>query len=121
VQLALDDFGTGYSSLIYLQRFRFNKVKIDRTFVAGMFELAANIAIVRAVLGIGRDLGISVVAEGVETQIQADELRREGCLSMQGYLFGKPMRFSDAVADLAVKELGRLSSSAPDHVVAKRA
>lgn len=121
VQLALDDFGTGYSSLIYLQRFRFNKVKIDRTFVAGMFELAANMAIVRAVLGIGRDLGISVVAEGVETQIQADELRREGCLSMQGYLFGKPMRFSDAVADLAVKALGRLNASAPESVVARRA
>ena len=105
VQLALDDFGTGYSSLVYLQRFRFNKVKIDRTFVAGIFDLPANIAIVRAVLGLGRDLGIGVVAEGVETILQAEALLEEGCVSMQGFLFGKPKPFSDIVADLAVQGL----------------
>ena len=90
VQLALDDFGTGYSSLSYLQRYAFNKVKIDRTFVAGMLEQKANLAIVRAILGIGRDLGIGIVAEGVEKIEQAEALRDEGCVLMQGYLFGRP-------------------------------
>ncbi len=121
VQLALDDFGTGYSSLIYLQRYHFNKVKIDQTFVAGMFEHAANSAIVRAVIGIGRDLGINVVAEGVETQIQADELARQGCKSMQGYLFGRPVPFSDVLADLAVRELGKIRESAAPAKEALRA
>jgi diguanylate cyclase (GGDEF)-like protein/PAS domain S-box-containing protein len=104
-QLALDDFGTGYSSLTSLQRYKFSKVKIDRSFVSGLPSDPANLAIVRAVLGIGQDLGVDVVAEGVEHGAEADALSREGCVSMQGYLFGKPASFADAVASLAVSAL----------------
>ena len=113
VQLALDDFGTGYSSLSYLQRYNFNKVKVDRTFVAGIFEQGANLAIVRAILGIGRDLGISIVAEGVENIEQAEALRQEGCTLMQGYLFGRPKPLSDVISDLAVQRLAEIQFSAP--------
>jgi diguanylate cyclase (GGDEF)-like protein/PAS domain S-box-containing protein len=105
VQIALDDFGTGYSSLSYLQRFPFNTVKIDRSFVAGMLDLSANLAVIRAVLGIGRDLGIRVVAEGVETQQQVDALLREGCVLIQGYFYGKPKPYSEIVSDLAIQQL----------------
>jgi diguanylate cyclase (GGDEF)-like protein/PAS domain S-box-containing protein len=105
VGIALDDFGTGFSSLSYLQRFPFNKVKIDRSFVAGMLDLPANLAVIRAVLGIGRDLGIAVVAEGVETKTQVDALLREGCSIMQGYYYGKPKPYSEIVADLSVQQL----------------
>jgi diguanylate cyclase (GGDEF)-like protein len=107
VLLALDDFGTGYSSLSYLQRFAFREVKIDRSFVAGMVELPANLAVIRAVLSIGRDLGIDVVAEGVETLSQVDALAREGCFLMQGYFFGKPKPYLEIVGDLAVQHLAQ--------------
>jgi diguanylate cyclase (GGDEF)-like protein/PAS domain S-box-containing protein len=105
VGIALDDFGTGFSSLSYLQRFPFNKVKIDRSFVAGVLDLPANLAVIRAVLGIGRDLGISVVAEGVETKNQVDALLQEGCKIMQGYFYGKPKPYSEIVTDLALQQL----------------
>ncbi len=105
VGIALDDFGMGYSSLSYLQRFQFNKVKIDRSFVHGIHGVPANLAVIRAVLGIGRDLGIGVVAEGVETKWQVDTLLRAGCKIMQGYYFGKPMPYSTIVNDLAVEQL----------------
>lgn len=105
VQIALDDFGTGFSSLSYLQRFPFNMVKIDRSFVAGMLDLPANLAVIRAVLGIGRDLGIQVVAEGVETQLQVNALLREGCELIQGYFYGKPKPYSEIVGDLATAQL----------------
>jgi diguanylate cyclase (GGDEF)-like protein/PAS domain S-box-containing protein len=107
VRVALDDFGTGFSSLSYLQRFAFNKVKIDRSFVAGMRELPANLAVIRAVIGIGRDLGIGVVAEGVETQEHVDALLREGCKTMQGYFYGKPTPYSNIVSDIAVEKLAQ--------------
>jgi len=106
VLMALDDFGTGYSSLSYLQRFNFDKVKIDRSFVSGMAEVPANLAIVRAIIGIGNDLGIEIVAEGVETEIQARTLIQEGCPLLQGYFYGKPKPYADAVNDLALQRLG---------------
>ena len=114
VQLALDDFGTGYSSLSYLRRYSFNKVKIDRTFVAGMLEQKPNLAIVRAILGIGRDLGMEIVAEGIESIEQAEALRDEGCVLMQGYLFGRPKALADVISDLAVQQLAQFQIGQPD-------
>jgi diguanylate cyclase (GGDEF)-like protein/PAS domain S-box-containing protein len=111
VQIAIDDFGTGYSSLSYLQHLPINVVKIDRSFVAGMMDQKANRAVIRAIMGIGRDLGIRVVAEGVETEAQAQALRNEGCQYIQGFLYSTPKPLSAIVADLSVNLLGQ-------HVVA---
>ncbi len=91
VRIALDDFGTGYSSLSYLCAFRFDKIKIDRAFVREICGSREALAVVRAITGLGRSLGIATTAEGVETPDQAECLRREGCTQLQGYLYGKPM------------------------------
>jgi len=90
VRISMDDFGTGYSSLGYLRRFPFDKIKIDQSFVRGMMEEGDCLAIIRAVIGLGRSLGINVNAEGVETAEQYAALQREGCGELQGYLFSKP-------------------------------
>jgi diguanylate cyclase (GGDEF)-like protein len=101
VRLSLDDFGTGYSSLSYLQRFPFDKIKIDRSFVWGMEKDGGSMAIVRAVVALGRSLQITVTAEGVETQRQLAMLRAEHCDQAQGFLIGKPQPFAEASALLA--------------------
>jgi diguanylate cyclase (GGDEF)-like protein len=90
-RIAMDDFGTGYSSLGYLQKFPFDKIKIDRSFVKDLLDKPASTAIVRAVSGLGRTLGITTTAEGVETVGQLQRLRVEGCTEVQGYLFSKPL------------------------------
>jgi EAL domain-containing protein (putative c-di-GMP-specific phosphodiesterase class I) len=90
VQIAMDDFGTGYSSLSYLQSFPFDKIKIDKTFISNLDRSAQSAAIVRAVMGLGRNLKLLVVAEGVETKEQLEALRREHCDEMQGYFIGYP-------------------------------
>jgi EAL domain-containing protein (putative c-di-GMP-specific phosphodiesterase class I) len=87
VRIAMDDFGTGYSSLSYLRQFPFDKIKIDQSFVRGMVDQEDCAAIVRAVIGLGRSLGMAVNAEGVETEQQLLALRAEGCGEVQGYLF----------------------------------
>ncbi len=112
VQLSLDDFGTGYSSLSYLQRFDFSKVKIDRSFVASMEHGSANLAIIRAIIGLCRDLGIDVVAEGIETADQAELLRHENCRLLQGYFFGRPKPFAEVQADHAVSLLEGIHQTA---------
>ena len=89
VRMALDDFGTGYSSLLYLRRFPFDKLKIDRSFVRSIEKAADAAAIVHAVVSLGRGLGMQVTAEGVETADQQLFLRAAGVHSMQGYRFGK--------------------------------
>jgi len=89
VRVALDDFGTGYSSLLYLRRFPFDKLKIDRSFVRSIEKAPDAAAIVHAVVGLGRGLGMKVTAEGVETADQQLFLRAAGVHSMQGYRFGK--------------------------------
>ncbi len=91
VRVAVDDFGTGYSSLAYLQRLPIDRLKIDRSFVQGFEADLDGSAIVRAVIGIGRSLGMEVVAEGVETPGQLDRVREAGCQFAQGYLLGRPM------------------------------
>ena len=90
VRLALDDFGTGYSSLLYLRRFPFDKLKIDRSFVHSIERAADAAAIVHAVVSLGRGLGMKVTAEGVETAEQQLFLRAAGVHSMQGFRFGRP-------------------------------
>jgi EAL domain-containing protein (putative c-di-GMP-specific phosphodiesterase class I) len=90
VRIAMDDFGTGYSSLSYLQAFPFDKIKIDRGFVANLDRNSQSAAIIRAVIGLGRGLDLPVVAEGVETRDQLAFLAREACDEVQGYLVGKP-------------------------------
>ena len=86
----MDDFGTGYSSLSYLRSFPFDKIKIDRSFVSELATRDDSMAIVRAVTGLGKSLGISTTAEGVETKEQLALLRLEGCTEVQGYLFSPP-------------------------------
>ncbi|HEY0330720.1 MAG TPA: EAL domain-containing protein [Rhodopseudomonas sp.] len=90
VRISMDDFGSGYSSLTYLQAFPFDKIKIDRAFVMNLGHNPQSAAIVRAVIGLGHGLGVSIVAEGVETQQQLDFLVAEGCDAVQGYFIGKP-------------------------------
>jgi diguanylate cyclase (GGDEF)-like protein/PAS domain S-box-containing protein len=89
IRLSMDDFGTGYSSLSYLRRFRFDKIKIDASFVREL-PSRESMAIVRAVTGLGRSLGITTTAEGVETSEQLELLRQEGCDQVQGYLLSPP-------------------------------
>jgi EAL domain-containing protein (putative c-di-GMP-specific phosphodiesterase class I) len=91
VQLGLDDFGTGFSSLAYLKRFPIDFVKIDQTFTDGLGTDDNDTAIVRATIALAQSLGISVVAEGVESEQQRDLLRELGCDFGQGYLFAKPI------------------------------
>ena len=90
VRIAIDDFGTGFASLTYLQRFPVSTLKVDRSFIAGLDTNPRDDAIVGAVTALGHTLGISVVAEGVEQQSQAEALRRLGCERAQGFLFGVP-------------------------------
>ena len=91
VGIALDDFGIGYSSLSYLRRFPFNKIKVDRSFVANMTVDAGGAAIVQAVATLGRSLAMRVNAEGIETEEQLALLRAIGCDEGQGYLLGRPV------------------------------
>ncbi|MET3709482.1 diguanylate cyclase (GGDEF)-like protein/PAS domain S-box-containing protein [Sphingomonas trueperi] len=90
VRVAMDDFGTGYSSLDTLHAFPFDKIKIDKSFLADSERSEQARAIIRAILALGRSLSIPVLAEGLETDAQRDLLLREGCAEAQGYLFGRP-------------------------------
>ncbi|AZO42502.1 EAL domain-containing protein [Mesorhizobium sp. M7D.F.Ca.US.005.01.1.1] len=94
IRIALDDFGTGYSSLGYLRRFPVDKIKIDRSFIHDLGN-RDTAAIVRTVIGLGAELGITVTAEGVETEAQLDILRGNGCTEAQGYLIGVPSNAAD--------------------------
>ena len=95
VRIALDDFGTGYSSLLYLRRYPFDKLKIDRSFVLSIEKAADAAAIVHAIVGLGRGLGMKVTAEGVETADQHLFLRAAGVHFMQGFRFGAAMPAAD--------------------------
>ncbi len=91
VHLSIDDFGTGHSSLAYLSRFPIDKLKVDQSFVRNLDRDAGDAAIARSVVALGHALGLTVIAEGVETVAQLDRLREFGCQEIQGYLFSKPV------------------------------
>ncbi len=95
VRVSMDDFGTGYSSLSYLRSFPFDKIKIDRSFVKDLAAKPDGDAIIRAIAGLGKSLGMTTVAEGVETHDQMQRIRAEGCTDVQGYLISKPITADD--------------------------
>ena len=95
VRLVLDDFGTGYASLSQLSRFRFDKIKIDRSFVSPIEESIENSAIVRSIAALGQSLGIPTTAEGVETSKQLEQIKADGCTSVQGYYYSRPVPASE--------------------------
>lgn len=106
VRLSIDDFGTGYSSLAYLNRFPIDTVKIDRSFIRNVPDSHSDTQITSAVIALGHSLGLSVIAEGAETQAQIDFLRKEGCDEVQGYFFSRPIP-----ADDVESFLGRVADS----------
>ncbi len=96
VSIAFDDFGTGYASLTHLRDFPVDTIKIDRSFVGGLDRGGSSLAIVNAIVGLGNNLGLDIVAEGVETQEQQEFLSAIGCRFAQGFLFGRPVSAEDA-------------------------
>jgi len=108
VRIAMDDFGTGYASLSQLARFPFDKIKIDRSLSGTAGENGKNRAIVRAIAALGDSLGVSTMAEGIETAEQLERVQKDGCSSVQGYLFSKPV---------PANELEALISSLKDKII----
>jgi diguanylate cyclase (GGDEF)-like protein len=111
VRIAMDDFGTGYSSLSYLLRFPIDKIKIDRSFITDITTNPNSVAIVRAVVSLGRSLGITITAEGVETIDQLDVVRQEGCLEIQGYFISRPLPAEGINALLAEHAKAKLAAA----------
>jgi EAL domain-containing protein (putative c-di-GMP-specific phosphodiesterase class I) len=112
VRIALDDFGTGYSSLGYLRPFPFDKIKIDRCFVADLTQSSSGpAAILRALAGLGSSLGMTTTAEGVETFEQVRRVREEGLTEMQGYVFSPPRPLKE-IARLFLAGEARAASAA---------
>jgi len=111
VSLSVDDFGTGYSSLAYLQRLPVDELKIDRSFVLGLAGSASDGEIVRSTVGLGHNLGLSIVAEGVEDESSLAFLREVGCDIAQGFFIAKPMP-AESIADWATTSSWRIAVEA---------
>ena len=107
VRISMDDFGTGYSSLSYLRSFPFDKIKIDQSFVRGLGGNRDAQAIVRSIISLGMGLGVTITAEGVETEDELACLRAEGCHEAQGYLFSRAQPQPDVLAFLGLEGLKR--------------
>lgn len=115
IRISMDDFGTGYSSLSYLQSFPFHTIKIDQSFIRSV-DMKKSDGIIRAITAIGKHLGMTTIAEGVETAAQLDQATDSGCESAQGYLFSRPVPADEVVRlleRLAVKPVGRDDVSNP--------
>jgi EAL domain-containing protein (putative c-di-GMP-specific phosphodiesterase class I) len=95
ISIAIDDFGTGYSSFFDLQNFPFSDLKIDKSLIDGIGKQNSNDTIIRAIIAIGKEMNMQIVAEGVETKQQLDFLKKNHCNCIQGYIYSKPMKVSD--------------------------
>jgi EAL domain-containing protein (putative c-di-GMP-specific phosphodiesterase class I) len=121
VSVAIDDFGTGYSSLSYLKNLPFSKLKIDREFVAEVHQRRDSHAICAALVELARGLEIQILAEGVETQNEANALRHLGCSMFQGYFFARPLASEDFVRTVTDPTwLSAISAAAPASLNLKR-
>lgn len=109
--IELDDFGTGYASISNLRKFKVDRIKIDRSLIAGLDQDPAQATMARALIDLARTLGVACLAEGVETEAEADALAALGCAQIQGYLIAKPMSFEDATAWL--QDYGAAAAPAP--------
>ena len=114
VRIALDDFGTGYSSLSYLHSFSFDKIKIDRAFIGDLESSRHSMAIVRAVIDLGHNLDVPILAEGVETDAQHTALVREGCDEVQGYLTGRPLPIAEYAKLVGRQAIGQQKYAVAD-------
>jgi EAL domain-containing protein (putative c-di-GMP-specific phosphodiesterase class I) len=112
IRIALDDFGTGYSSLSHLRQFEVDRVKIDRSFVSGIDRTADSSAIIQAIVDLAQATGLSVTAEGVETQEQSTFLSGIGCNELQGFLLSRPMPVGE-MDDLMGVQMGANAKDEP--------
>ena len=112
ITVSLDDFGTGYSSIAQLRALPFDRIKIDRSFIASISSSADSKTIVEAITSLGRGMDLPITAEGIETPEVLAALRQFGAFKGQGYLYGKPATFDEVCADLA--EQGLLSEPTPE-------
>ena len=119
VSVAIDDFGTGYSSLSYLHRFPIHTIKIDQSFVKEIHDEHGHYPVILAIISIARGLGLHLIAEGVETDVQARYLKANGCLTMQGYLYHRPIALSNFIGLLGEQDGPARATAplAPPHLV----